>query len=158
MYYINYFFIFSIIGHLVESALFKESGILFGYWTPVYGFGAVIILIINKMLKNIKASTFKKILLLFFSCFIFLSLIEAIGGYLIKWIFNAELWDYSKLKFHIGKYVSLEIATIWGLCSILLIYILKPMFDKIVKKIPNFITGIFIILFLIDNIYTLILK
>ena len=49
MYYLNYFFIFSIFGHLFETLLFKfmnknlKSGFLYGYWTPVYGLGVVLI-------------------------------------------------------------------------------------------------------------------
>ena len=46
-YYLNYFFIFSIIGHLIESLLVLifdwnfKSGYLYGYWTPVYGLGSL---------------------------------------------------------------------------------------------------------------------
>ena len=56
MYYLNYFFIFSILGHLIETIIFKffdwnlESGFLYGYWTPVYGVGVVLIIIISNYL------------------------------------------------------------------------------------------------------------
>ena len=54
MYYINYFFIFAIIGHLIETIGTPgfKSGILYGWWTPVYGFGIVIILLIGKFLDK----------------------------------------------------------------------------------------------------------
>ena len=61
MYYLNYFFIFSIFGHLYETLLFKiveekgTSGFLYGYWTPVYGVGVVLILFIsNHLFKTLK--------------------------------------------------------------------------------------------------------
>ena len=53
MYYLNYFFIFSIFGHLLETTMYKifnwnlESGFLYGYWTPVYGLGAILILFLS---------------------------------------------------------------------------------------------------------------
>ena len=87
-----------------------------------------------------------------------LAVIEAIGGYLIKWIFNTELWDYTNHKFNIGKYTSLEMSLIWGLSSILLIYFIKPFVDKFVNKIPKFFSYMLITLLIIDLIATIVIK
>ena len=59
------------------------------------------------------------------------------------------------MKFNIGKYTSLEMAVIWGLSSIILVYLIKPLVDKFIKKIPKLITWILVILFLIDLIFIL---
>ncbi len=160
MYYLNYFFIFSIIGHIIECFCYSngESGILYGYWTPIYGVGVIIILLINKFINKYKINNFFKFLLLFFSSMIILSIIEIIGGYLIEWLFHTKLWDYTNYKFNIGKYTALEMAIIWGSGSILLIYILKPIIDKIISKIPKFLTYILIVLFVFDLLMTLITK
>ena len=159
-YYLNYFFLFSIIGHFIESFFYESgnSGILFGWWTPIYGIGILIILIIFKMLNKINSKNYIKVILLFFICSILLSSIEVLGGYLIKLIFKKELWDYSNHMFNIGKYTSLEMATIWGISSILFAYILKPLTDKIVMLIPKCLTFILTVLFIIDLVSTLILK
>lgn len=158
MYYIKYFFIFSILGHFIESFFYTngDGGILIGYWTPVYGIGAVTILIINNFIKKKKFKYNK--LILFLSSAIILSTIEVLGGYLIKWIFHKILWDYSNQMFNIGKYTSLAISLVWGICSLILIYILKPIIDKFINKIPNFIIYILLLLFIIDNIATIIIK
>lgn len=153
MYYINYYFIFSIIGHFLESILFNKSGILLGYWTPIYGIGSIIILFINKKING----KFKP-LKLFLLCSIILSIIEAIGGKLIENIFQITFWDYSNYKFNLGKYISLEISIIWGLASLLLIYILKPITDKIISKIPKYLTFVLIIILFIDIFLTIIIK
>lgn len=159
-YYLNYFFLFSIIGHFIESFFYESGngGILLGWWTPIYGIGIIIILIIFKMLNKINSKNYIKGILLFFICSILLSSIEALGGYLIKLIFKKELWDYSNHMFNIGKYTSLEMATVWGISSILFAYILKPLTDKIVMLIPKCLTFILTILFIIDFVSTLILK
>ena len=159
-YYLNYFFLFSIIGHFIESFFYESgnSGILLGWWTPIYGIGIIIILIIFKMLNKINSKNYIKVILLFFICSILLSSIEALCGYLIKLIFKKELWDYSNHMFNIGKYTSLEMATVWGISSILFAYILKPLTDKIVMLIPKCLTFILTILFIIDFVSTLILK
>lgn len=160
MYYLNYFFIFSILGHFIESFFYSSgnSGILYGYWTPIYGIGTIIILLINKFIDKFKIKKVFKIFLLFLGSMIILSTIEVIGGYLIKWIFNQELWDYSNHKFNIGKYTSIEMSLIWGLSSILLIYFIKPIADKIISKIPKFFSYILIILMIIDLLSTVIIK
>ena len=65
MYYINSFFIYSVIGFLMESALYKifsidnYSGFLSGPITPVYGIGVLIILITNKyIIEKIKTNRY----------------------------------------------------------------------------------------------------
>lgn len=158
MYYLNYFIIFSVLGHLMESILFSKSGIFLSYWTPIYGIGSIIILLIYKYIDKFKFNKIKKATLLFFTTSILLSILEATGGYLIKWIFNKELWNYSNLEFNIGKYTSLEMSLIWGLGSLLLIYILKPLIDKIISKVPKILTYILSLLFIIDVIITIIMK
>lgn len=160
MYYLNYFFIMSILGHFIESFFYSsgDSGILLGYWTPIYGIGTVIILLINIWLNKFKITKTLKFILLFVFSSIILAFIEVLGGYLIKWIFNKELWDYSNHKFNIGKYTSIEMSLIWGLSSILLIYFIKPVIDKIINKIPKIFTFILCILFIIDLLATLVIK
>lgn len=161
MYYMNYFFIFSILGHILESFVYQngESGILLGWWTPIYGFGVVIILLLNKFIfEKLNVSKIMKVLLIFLIGAVCLSIIEAIGGYLIEWIFHTTFWDYSYLKFHIGKYIALEMAAIWGLGSILIVYFLKPFFDKIIGKIPKFFPYTLTILIILDLFLTIVIR
>lgn len=161
MYYINYFFIFSIIGYFIETFIYSngESGILFGWWTPIYGIGTILILMIHNYLdKHFKLNKITKIIALFLSTAIILSIIEAIGGYLIEFLFHTTFWDYSSYKFNIGKYAALEMALIWGLSSILVIYFIKPLIDKIISKIPKYFTYILIVLFILDLFLTIMFK
>lgn len=164
-YYLNYFFIFSIFGHLLESVLFEifdwnlESGFLYGYWTPVYGLGIVLIIAIsNYLFKKLKLSKFLEIIIFTIIITLVLTFIEFIGGNLLELIFKKTFWNYSNHKYHFGKYIALDISLIWGLCSIVFLYLIKPWMDKVVKKIPKWITYIFIVLFIIDLVFTLIFK
>lgn len=164
-YYLNYFFIFSIFGHLLESILFEifdwnlESGFLYGCWTPVYGFGIVLIILVsNYLFKKLKLNKFLEIIIFTIVITLVLTFIEFIGGNLLELIFKKTFWNYSNHKYHFGKYIALDISLIWGLCSILFLYLIKPWMDKIVKKIPKWLTYIFIILFIVDLVFTLIFK
>lgn len=162
MYYINYFFLYSIIGHAIESIIYLfcsgHSGFLYGYWTPIYGVGIIIVLIIDKFLKKFKLDRFKYLLLLFLISSILLTLIEYLGGILLKSLFNIVLWDYSNHKFNFGKFISLEMMFVWGISSLFFIVFLKEKSDKIVKKIPRIISWILIILFFIDLLLTIFMK
>ena len=158
MYYLNYFFLYSIIGHIIETTLGYNSGILYGYWTPVYGIGVVIILFLYNKLKEKNLSDLKIGFLLFILSFLFLTIIEWIGGILIEKIFDKVFWNYSKLPLNIGKYIAIEISLIWGVGSLVITFILKKYTDIVVEKIPKFITLIFSILFVIDLICTIFFK
>ncbi len=154
MYYINYFFLYSILGHLIETIFVPNfnSGILYGWWTPVYGFGVVCILIIGSIIEHIPLTKKKlfKIFITYFSCMIILTLLELLGGYLIEWIFHQEFWNYEKYRFHIGPYISLEMANIWGIAGIIVLYILKPITDYLISYIPKWLTYLLLFLFFLD--------
>ncbi len=161
MYYLYNFVIYSILGFLFEtvfSYIFNfntESGFMYGPYTIVYGIGVVFIFLLYKKFNNV-SPVLKKIIFMFLSGFITLTLLEFIGGVLLKNIYNISMWNYNGLPLHIGKYISIEVSTIWTIGSILIFYYVKPLTDKLIKKIPEIlIIGIFLIMlfdFVITNI------
>ena len=60
------------------------------------------------------------------------------------------------MKFNFGHYISLEISLIWGVMSLVIIYVVKPVLDKLIKKIPSIVTYLVLGIFIIDFIITLI--
>ncbi len=160
-YYLNLFFLNSFLGFLLETSLKTfffpnmNNGILFGPWIPVYGFGAVIICVVSKLIfQKLKISKLWKTVLLFFSVFILLSLLEWLGGVLIEALFHKKFWDYRDQKYNLGPYISLGMSFIWGGMSLLLVYVILPIEEKIIKKIPRFLTILAVIFFLIDCLFT----
>lgn len=164
MYYLNNFLFFSILGHIFESILFLVldnngySGIFFGPWTPVYGLGIIIIILINKLIDKFNLNLTLKIIFSFFIYAIFLSLIEYIGGISIEIFFHKIFWNYSNHKFNLGYYVSLEMALLWGLVSCIYLFVFKKIIDIFIKKIPVFISIPVFIIFISDFVVTLITK
>ena len=157
-YYINTFFILSIIGHFIENIFYtsRDSGILYGYWTPIYGFGTIITIYIYDLINNKNQfNNIKKVLISFLIGFIILTALEFLGGYSIERLLKISFWNYEKEKFNIGRYTSLKMAFVWGISSIAIIYIIKPITKKINRYIPKFITYILITLFVIDFIVTI---
>ena len=73
---------------------------------------------------------------------------------LIEKIFRVTFWDYSDDPLSIGRYTSLKMSLVWGISSLFVIYILKPIIDKTVNHIPRVISYILITLFMIDCFLT----
>lgn len=165
MYYINCFFIYSFLGYIFENIISFisnnnfDSGILYGPITLIYGIGSVIILFISKFLfKNLHLPRWIETFIAAFVLIVILTLLEFIGGITIETIFGIVFWDYSNYKYNIGKYISLEISIFWGILAIILIYGIHPFLNKLIIKIPHYITYIAMFIFIIDIAITVITK
>lgn len=164
-YYINNFMIYSIFGYIMETIMktfikpVMNNGSMYGPWVPIYGFGVCLIIMIERFIFNrVKTNRFIKILLVFIISTILLTTLEYIGGNLLECLTGKIYWDYSKLKFNYGHYIAFEISLIWGISSLIIIYILKPIIDKLIKKIPTLITYLIFLTFIIDLIISIISK
>ena len=165
MYYLNTFLIYSILGFLLETirSFFVNSkftsGIMYGPWTPIYGLGIVlVILITNYLFSHLHLSRWIETLITFIIITLVLTLLEWIGGVLIEKIFHVVFWDYSKEVLSIGKYISLSKSLIWGVGSIIFIYVLKPLLEGVIKRVPVPVTVILTLLMLSDLILTFVNK
>ncbi|MCM1052643.1 MAG: putative ABC transporter permease [Ruminococcus sp.] len=162
MFYINIFFIYSFLGFLFENGLSLvmntnfNSGVLYGPWTFIYGIAIFVIMIYDKFLKQFKLNKWLEVLLLYLGVTVLMTLIEFSGGMLIEKLFHVVYWDYINLKFNFGHYIALEISLLWGLFATFVNYLLAPIINKLAKKIPVYITIIFIVLFVTDIIITII--
>mgnify|MGYP001858612768 FL=1 len=161
MYYVNIFFIFSFIGFLFENVLniFSNdnfnSGILYGPWTFIYGIGALLVVFLNKFLKQYHLKKWKEVLLFYIGITILMTLVEFGGGMLIESIFHRTYWDYTNMRFNYGKYICLEVSLLWGVLATMINYFAITWIDKFVKKIPILVSIGFILLFILDIVFTL---
>ncbi len=161
-YYLNIFFIYSILGFFFESSLERfitptfNSGILYGPWTFIYAIAILVLMFLSKNLKKLKLPKWLEIFIFYILACIFMAFIEYSGGMLIEKIMHRVYWDYTNLKFNYGHYIALEISLLWGFFATVVYYLLFPLIDKIVKKIPKYLTIIFIIFFSLDIIATII--
>ena len=161
-YYINNFLIFSIFGFIFETIAFailgmhNQSGFMYLWWTPFYGTGVLIAIISYKYFsKYIKNKRLKNILL-FIHFFIMLSLLEFIGGVTLEWLHGYSLWNYNHIPLHIGKYISIGTSLLWVIGAFIYLYIVKKCSDKLINKIPKFISILISIIFVLDFILTMV--
>ena len=81
------------------------------------------------------------------------TIIEYISGHIIHYLLKIDKWDYTYFKYHFGKYICLRNSLIWGILSIICIYILNPyLINKILLIIPESFSISIIFFFLIDFI------
>ena len=164
-YYLNNFLFFSILGFIYENIMHLiTTGSLtnnpfYGPWMPIYGFGVIIMIFLTRLIfNNLKIKRWQKIILLFISVTVILTIIELVGGYLTEFIFHKSFWDYTDMKYNFGKYISLEVSLVWGTACLIFLYIVKPLTDKFIEKIPKFISIILLVLIIIDFIFSFFLK
>lgn len=162
MYFIDCFFFFAILGFLFESIFFiiikkpYNSSVLFGPWTPVYGIAFFIIYFLDKLVKKFNLRKVWEIVLYFLLSSFFLTLLEFIAGELILAINHVRYWNYVNLTLDIDGFICLEVALFWGLAATSINYFFYPRVKKFITKIPKAITIILIILYVIDNIFTIL--
>lgn len=162
MYYVNIFFVFSFVGFLFENFInifFNDnfnSGILYGPWTFIYGIGALLVVVLNKFLAQYHLKKWQEVLIFYIGITILMTMVEFGGGMLIETIFHRTYWDYTNMRFNYGKYICLEVSLLWGLLATMINYFALPWVNNVVKKIPFWVSIIFIILFILNIVFTLI--
>lgn len=160
MYYIKLIILYSLLGFILESVVYKigndnkHSSIFYGPYTFVYGFGMLFCILIYNYLNNILNNTIFTYLLYYILFTLITTTTEFLGGNIIHYFLKIDKWNYSNHKYHFGKYICLDYAIYWGLLSLFTIIYLHPYFNKnIILTISNNTIVIFIIIILIDLIF-----
>lgn len=132
-----YFVLFSVIGLIIETFYCQATmgvwecrkGLLWGPFCPVYGVGATILII---LLNKIEQKSYLK---LFIYGFLIGSVIEYLLSYGLEAIYGARFWDYTYAGNDINGRICVTYSLFWGVLSILLIKIIKPLMDKLINRI-----------------------
>ena len=135
--YITYFFVYSFLGWLIETIYalfvhghFVKRGFLFGPLCPIYGFGAVILIMATKKL-------YKKPFLKFLIATVAFTLFEYIVSFLLEMLFGLRWWDYPNDFLNIQGRVSLPYSIFWGIIGLILLEKLHPYVQEKIQKITK---------------------
>lgn len=128
--------IYSIIGWIYESTICSigqrkliNRGFLNGPYCPIYGTGAVLVLLVLGRIQNP--------VLLFFAGAVLTCSLEYLTSWLMEKLFHARWWDYSKRKFNIGGRVCLIGAIVFGAFSVVLILVLHPWVKSLTDRLTD---------------------
>lgn len=154
-----YFIIFSIIGLIVETTFCyittgvveSRKGFVYGPFCPIYGLGAILIIVALNRFKDSK-------LKIFFYGLIAGAIVEYLISFLLEAMYGTRFWDYGYLKYNLNGRICLSYSCYWGFLSLAMIYLVKPRVDKLINAIPkkNIIAKIALVLLIIDAILTVI--
>lgn len=162
--YFLYFLIFALIGWIMETLYsvyelghFTKRGFLYGPLCPIYGWGAIILIIFFNQYKN-------KNLKLFIYAAVVFSVFEYLVSYGMDALFAAKWWDYTNEFFNLNGRISIFYSVMWGISAILFVNFIYPYFKKkiniILSKIPYQFQVIFIYLtsalFIVDTVLSFI--
>ena len=134
-----------------------------------YGIGLLLVNLITLIITYILVKNNKKlqkidvtIILVFIAIWLITTSLEYVVHYLNEAFRNELLWDYSKDFLNINRRVNWDASRNFAIGGTLMLYVVQPLIDKLLKKIKNpqklWITIIIGIPMLIDLIFHVILK
>lgn len=167
--YFLYFMFYSIIGWCYEVFLevvvyrwgFSNRGALFGLYCVVYGFGALLLILLLGRLKEQEHRVGKINVtpaLVFAGVVIITTVVELIASYIMEFTSGGWLWDYRRFAFNFEGRIALNPSIRFGIGGMVFLYLLQPLFRKLTKafsdKQMHVVSGMMAAVLLMDIVYT----
>lgn len=133
-----FFFLYSFFGWIWESCYVSlrehrwvNRGFMHGPMLPLYGSGAVSVLIITLPVRD-------NLPLVFIMGMIGATLLEFFTGMVMESLFHVRYWDYSHLKFNVKGYICPVASLCWGVFSIMMVKVkvVHIPIEEVILKIP----------------------
>ena len=130
------FFVYSVLGWVwescyvsVKSKRWVNRGFLHGPWLPIYGSGAVVVLVVTLPARGRPA-------LIFLLGMIGATVLEYVTGESMEKLFHMRYWDYSDKPLNVNGHICLGVSIGWGVFSLVLLYVLHPPVEDLVLWLP----------------------
>ena len=141
------FLIYSFLGWICETLFcsvaarkFINRGFLTGPFCPIYGFGAMIILLLFSGLRD-------HWLLLFLGSIVGTSGLEYLTSLILEKVFRLSLWDYSQRRWNLHGRICLRNSLLFGIMSVLMVQVIHPHVVGFLLSLPeNFLLLGFLVL------------
>ena len=131
-----FFFIYCFLGWCWESCYVSAKkhqwvnrGFMKGPFLPIYGFGALSVLIATLPVRPFPV-------LVFIFGMIGATALELVTGICMEKLFHVRYWDYSNQKFNYKGHICLTSSIAWGAFSLAMIYGFHKPIEKLVLSIP----------------------
>lgn len=132
-----FFFVYCFVGWVWESCYVSvrkhqwvNRGFMHGPLLPIYGSGAVIILLMTIPVRE-------NLGLIFLLGMVGATTLEYCTGVCMEKLFKVKYWDYSNYRFNLNGHICLRVSIGWGVFSILLVRGLHLPVEYLVLKIPD---------------------
>lgn len=113
----------------IQNGTFINRGFLFGPYLPIYGFGAIfVILLLHKKMNKMKQ---------FLLSMVVTTALEYVTSYLLEVIFDKTWWNYNNYTIQLHGRICLQASLLFGVLSVLLINYIHPYVKKLTDKISK---------------------
>ena len=131
-----FFYIYCFFGWCFESTYvslrkhrFVNRGFLHSPLLPIYGSGAVVMLLVTLRIRSYAV-------LMFFAGMIGATALELVVGLVMEAVFEVKYWDYSNQKFNYKGVICLSSSLCWGLFTVLLNKVIHQPVEAFVLGLP----------------------
>lgn len=132
---ILYFLVYAFLGWCLETiyaymvyGYFVKRGFLYGPICPIYGFGAILLILILNNIKEGNNITKFLVSMLSFSIF------EYMASFILETIFHQRWWDYTGAFLNIQGRICITFSLLWGIAGVLFINYIHPYIKKKLNK------------------------
>lgn len=139
--FIAFFYIYAFLGWvvdvsvcLVSDGVLTNRGFLFEPICPMYGYAALVLILIA---DGIKQKGFVGLLKKTVLATIWCSVLEYLTAWILDIFFHKMWWDYSQEPFNIQGRICLAASLFWGVLSVLFMTVLHPLVVRVLRKISS---------------------
>ena len=132
-----FFFIYCFLGWVWESCYVSikkrewiNRGFLHGPMLPIYGSGAIIVLLCTIGVRD-------QVILIFLFGKTGATILEYVTGACMERLFRVRYWDYSHMPLNLKGYICLPVSLGWGVFSVLLVRVIHVPIENLVLQIPE---------------------
>lgn len=132
-----FFYIYCFLVWIIESTIVSVSekrlinrGFFKGPFLPIYGSGAIIVLLATIPVSN-------SIILIFIEGMVATTILEYLTSWLMDITIKIKYWDYSKNEFNIKGRICLSSSLFWGVLSVFLTKVVHVPISKLVLNLHN---------------------
>lgn len=115
--------------YLVKERRFVNRGFLTGPILPIYGFGALSILLTCVPVEH-------SVVLVALVGMIVASVVEYLTGWAMEALFHVRYWDYSRQPLNLNGYICALSAATWAVFSAVIVCVVHPLMRPAVQKLP----------------------
>lgn len=132
-----FFYFYCFCGWCFESAYVSlksrkpvNRGFMRGPFLPLYGSGAIMMLIVSMPFQD-------NVVLTYFAGVIGATALEYVTGVTMEALFKVRYWDYSKQPFNFQGHICLSSSVAWGFLTILMTKVVHKPVEQFVLSIPG---------------------
>ena len=134
--WIFFFYFYCLFGWIFESTYvsikkkrFVNRGFMRGPFLPLYGSGAIMMLIVSAPFKD-------NLALVYVAGCIGATILEYVTGVVMEALFKVRYWDYSKQPFNFQGHICLGSSLAWGGLTLFMTQFLHKPVEKFVLAVP----------------------